>query len=244
MLSAKGEKCMNPIYEGTIKKENQHEQHVSIQILTINHLPSILFVQEQILLQLQDRGSLQPLSKEEFQYILGGNGLMLGAFVEDELIAFRALLVPPIDEEHLGRDIGLKDEELQKVIYQEISNVLPAYRGNQLQKIFAILIMQELSKQTHSYRYVCCTVSPFNIPSLKDKFSQGMEILSVKEKYNGLLRYIFVKDLEEVSSPNWQDINSIKIDDVAAQQTIIAEGWRGFQMDTREGELWIDFGRK
>ncbi|WP_205414535.1 hypothetical protein, partial [Klebsiella pneumoniae] len=25
-----------------------------------------------------------------------------GAFIENELIAFRALLVPPIDEEHLG----------------------------------------------------------------------------------------------------------------------------------------------
>ena len=235
---------MNPIYEGTIKKDSKVEQHVVIQTLTSEHLASILFVQEQILLQLQDRESLQPLSKEEYKYILGGNGLMLGAFVENELIAFRALLVPPIDEEHLGRDIGLKDEELQKVIYQEISNVLPAYRGNQLQKILAILIMQELSKQPHTYRYVCCTVSPSNIPSLKDKFSQGMEILAVKEKYNGLLRYIFVKDLEEKSSPIWQDVNSIKINDIAAQQTIIADGWRGFQMDIRDGEIWIDFGRK
>ncbi|WP_375540525.1 hypothetical protein [Peribacillus simplex] len=56
---------------------------------------------------------------------------MIGAFVCEELIAFafRALLAPLIDEEHLGRDFGSIENELSEVIYQEISNVLPAYRG-------------------------------------------------------------------------------------------------------------------
>lgn len=235
---------MSHIFEGTIKRKNQVEQSFNVQILTMDHLPDILFVQDQIILSLKDKEILQPLSKQEFQYILNGNGLMLGAFVEDTLIAFRALLVPQIDEEHLGLDIGLKVEELQQVIYQEISNVLPEYRGNQLQKTLAILIMQELSQQQHEYRYVCCTVSTFNTPSLKDKFVQGMEILALKEKYGGLMRYIFVKDLQEVNSPIWNQVTFIQMDDIEAQQEKLAEGWRGFQLEDRDGVQWINFGRR
>jgi hypothetical protein len=235
---------LSHIFEGTIKRNNQVEQSFNVQILTMDHLSDILFVQDQIILSLKNKEILQPLSKQEFQYILNGNGLMLGAFVEDTLIAFRALLVPQIDEEHLGLDIGLKVEELQQVIYQEISNVLPEYRGNQLQKTLAILIMQELSQQQHEYRYVCCTVSTFNIPSLKDKFVQGMEILALKEKYGGLMRYIFVKDLQEVNSPIWNQVTFIQMDDIEAQQEKLAEGWRGFQIEDRDGVQWINFGRR
>ena len=129
------------------------------------------------------------------------------------------MLVPPIDEEHLGWDIGLSESELPKVIYQEISNVLPAFRGNQLQKILASLIMQELAKKNHSYRYVCCTVAPFNIPSLKDKFSQGMRIAALKEKYGGSLRYIFVKDLEEIGEPEYKETIFIPMKEFSAQQS-------------------------
>ncbi|MDX1805612.1 MAG: GNAT family N-acetyltransferase [Paenisporosarcina sp.] len=235
---------MKHIFEGTIKKKNQVEHSYNVQTLTLDHLSDILFVQEQIISSLKDKEILQPLSKQEFQFILNGNGLMIGAFVDDTLIGFRALLIPQIDEEHLGLDIGLKEEELQQVIYQEISNVLPDYRGNQLQKTLAILIMQELSQQHHDYRYVCCTVATFNIPSLKDKFAQGMEILALKEKYGGLLRYIFVKDLQEVNSPIWNQVTFIQMDDIEAQQVKLAEGWRGFQIEDRDGVQWINFGHR
>ena len=99
---------MNHIFEGTIKKSNQLEQSFYVQALTLGHLSEIVSVQEQIILSLKDKQSLQPLSKQEFEFILNGNGLMIGAFVDESLIAFRALLVPLIDEEHLGLDIGLK----------------------------------------------------------------------------------------------------------------------------------------
>ena len=51
-----------------------------------------------------------------------------------------------------------------------------------MQKILATVIMDELQKEDSQYNYVCCTVAPFNIPSLKDKFAQGMEIAALKER--------------------------------------------------------------
>ncbi|WP_102273077.1 N-acetyltransferase [Cytobacillus massiliigabonensis] len=231
---------MSYIYEGILKNK---QITFKVRKLTMGDLPGILNVQDQVILQLENKERLQPLTDEEFQFILDGNGWMIGAFAENQLIAFRALLVPPIDEEHLGRDIGLTEMELPKVIYQEISNVLPAFRGNQLQKILASLIMQELAKENHSYRYVCCTVAPFNIPSLKDKFAQGMKIAALKEKYGGSLRYIFVKDLEEIGEPEYKETIFIQMNDTRAQQAKLAEGWQGIQMEERAGAWLVQYTR-
>ncbi|MDF9762161.1 MULTISPECIES: GNAT family N-acetyltransferase [Peribacillus] len=235
---------MELIYEGTIKKEWENHKRFEVRKLVLEDLIDILQVQEQIIQHLNDNGVLQPLTKEEFQYILEGNGLMIGAFVCKELIAFRALLAPPIDEDHLGRDIGLTENELSNVIYQEISNVLPAYRGNKLQQTLATLIMKELNNHESTYRYVCCTVAPFNIPSLKDKFAQGMEIAALKEKYGGQMRYVFVKELSVVDASHWQEIQFIEMNDIAAQQEILAKGWRGFKMEEQEGKQLVFYGSK
>ncbi|KAB7705555.1 GNAT family N-acetyltransferase [Bacillus aerolatus] len=232
---------MKVIYEG---KLNNDGQPFKVQTLSMADMKQILSLQEVVIESLESKETLQPLSAKEFQYILEGNGLMIGAFAEEQLIAFRALLVPPIDEEHLGLDIGLTKEELPGVIYQEISNVHPDYRGNRLQKTLATLIMQELQKHNESYSYVCCTVAPFNIPSLKDKFAQGMEIAALKEKYGRRLRYIFVKELAEAKTKDWLQIVTVRMDDMAGQQDLLEKGWRGFQMDNREGVLWVDFGKK
>lgn len=234
---------MESIFEGTIKNGALVGQGYMIRKLTEDDLADILHVQEEVVFYLEKKETLQPLTREEFAYILEGNGLMLGAYTGDKLIAFRALLVPTIDGKHLGWDIGLPEDEWPKVIYQEISSVLPAYRGNRLQKTLATLIMQELAKKDHPYRYICCTVAPFNIPSLKDKFSQGMQIAALKKKYGGQLRYIFVKDLARDPEVSWMEITSVQMDDISTQKEKLAEGYRGIHMEYKGGSLWVHYGR-
>lgn len=229
------------IYQGKLKNDKQEYKVVP---LAMKNMKQIISLQEIVLESLADKDVLQPLTLEEFQYIFEGNGLMIGAFIDEQLIAFRALLVPPIDVHHLGRDIGLEEEELETVIYQEISCVNPEYQGNRLQQTLGILIMQELVTSNKPFKYICCTVAPFNIPSLKDKFAQGMEIAALKEKYGDRLRYVFVKELGEERSRDWQEINSLQMADTIGQQNLLEDGWRGFQLENREGEYWVDFGRK
>lgn len=226
------------IYEGTL---NNSKQRFEVQLLSLENIDQILSLQDIVIESLTNKNTLQPLTSEEYHYILEGNGLMIGAFVGEQLIAFRALLVPPIDEEHLGWDIGLAEEELPSVIYQEISNVHPEFRGNRLQQTLGSLIMDELEKHNDSYKYICCTVAPFNIPSLKDKFAQGLEIAALKEKYGGRLRYVFVKELTEDRKREWQKIVTVPMADTARQQALLAEGWCGYQMENRNGELWVHF---
>ncbi|ASZ64206.1 GNAT family N-acetyltransferase [Bacillus cereus] len=231
---------MTVLYKGTLK-QNNNPFHVTL--LSLEHIEQILSLQNIVVEALEDKSRLQPLSQEEFQYILEGNGMMIGAFIENKLIAFRALLVPPIDDEHLGLDIGLSESELHRVIYQEISNVHPNYRGNGMQKILANVIMDELQKEDSKYDYVCCTVAPFNIPSLKDKFAQGMAIAALKEKYGGSLRYVFVKKLRGDKESDWTDIQSILMSDASGQQALLSEGYRGYEMEKTADTFIVKFGR-
>ena len=154
--------------------------------------------------KLIDKSKLACLSKEEFHHILSGHGLMIGVYVDDILIAIRALLDPGNDPDYLGTAIGLDKNELDKVIYQEVSFVHQDYQGNGLQKIMASLIMQELSKTSHSYKYICATVAPDNIPSLKDKFAQNMKIKALVTIYDEKHRYVFAKKL--IHTDNKQDV--------------------------------------
>ncbi|ENB9404617.1 MULTISPECIES: GNAT family N-acetyltransferase [Bacillus] len=231
---------MTVLYEGRLKQNNEL---FHVTLLTIENIEQILSLQNVVIETLEDKSRLQPLSLEEFQYILEGNGMMIGAFIENELIAFRALLVPPIDDEHLGLDIGLPESELHRVIYQEISNVHPNCRGNGMQKILATVIMDELQKENSKYDYVCCTVAPFNIPSLKDKFSQGMEIAALKEKYGGSLRYVFVKELRGDKERDWTEIKSVPMSDAVGQQALLSDGYRGYEMEKVDGDFVVKFGR-
>ena len=231
---------MTVLYNGSLKQNNE-SFHVTL--LSLKHIDQILSLQNVVVEALEDKSRLQPLPLEEFQYILEGNGMMIGAFIENELIAFRALLVPPIDEEHLGLDIGILENELHRVIYQEISNVHPNCRGNGMQKILAKVIMDELQKEDSKYEYVCCTVAPFNIPSLKDKFAQGMEIAALKEKYGGSMRYVFVKELRGDKERDWTEIKSLPMSDAGGQQALLSEGYRGYEMEKVDGDFVVKFGR-
>ncbi len=90
---------------------------------------------------------------------------------------------------------------------------------------------------------MCCTVAPFNIPSLKDKFSQGMEIAALKEKYGGSMRYVFVKELREDKEKDWTEIKSVPMNNAGGQQALLSEGYRGYEMEKVDEDFVVKFGR-
>ena len=222
---------MTILFEGPFK----NLEEITIKILSAIELSDLLNLQNEALKHLSDSSSLQPLSEEEFMNIFDDKGIVLGVFKQQELIAFRALLKPVIDEEHLGLDIGLEKEELEQVMYQEVSVVHPNYRGHGLQKTMGNYIMNEVD--TEKYRYVCATVAPFNIPSMKDKFDQGLQIVALKLKYGGLLRYVFMKDLHNKSLINRTEKIIISMNDINTQQHHLQTGWSGVDI-VNENEEW------
>ena len=205
--------------------------------LTMDDIDAIEQLQVEVCAALDDPNILQPLSRDELTNILGGNGVMIGVFNEVECIAFRALLKPDInEEEHLGRDVGASD--LSRVLYQEISNVHPNYRGQNLQKRMAQYILQQVDLS--SYDWMCATVMPFNIASLKDKFSQGMKVYALKLKYGGKLRYVFGKPLrcEEKAFTESQLVSMAKTEQ---QQQLIKQGYVGVSMQARDEDWFVQY---
>jgi hypothetical protein len=227
---------MEQLFEGVLEKT---DELYTVRMMGREHLRQILDLQETVVEELNDKSSLQPLSQEEFIYILEGNGLMIGAFTGSGLIAFRALLIPPMDDEHLGLDIGLATEELSQVIYQEISMVHPVYRGNRLQQTLAHLIMDEVKNLDQTFTYVACTVAPFNIPSMKDKFKQGMQIAALKHKYDHQLRYIFVKRLDGKGEREMYNMEKVPMADVLKQQELLRAGWRGISLESENTVVYV-----
>lgn len=204
--------------------------------LSMADLADLETLQQKVYDALPDKNTLQPLSTEEFENILGGNGLLIGIFVEEQLIAFRALLDPQDDPEHLGIDCGLSGEQLARVFYQEISNVDPDWRGYGLQKTMADIVMN--AADLTRYDYVCATVKPYNIPSLKDKFAQGLVVKGLKLKYGGKMRYIFFKALKEQPTM-YTETRTVNMADVAAQQALLKEGFVGTTLEKKNDDFWL-----
>ena len=194
--------------------------------LTLNQMEDIEALQQKVIDSLEDKSILQPLSRDEFEHILGNNGVMLGAFESAKLIACRALLKPdPTEDEHLGIDARAVD--LSRVLYQEVSFVHPSYRGHGLQRKLGQRIMELVNLA--NYDVICATVKPFNIASLKDKFTQGLHVVALKYKYGGKLRYVFAKYLhDEVKLTDEQVV--INMANTEEQQTILSQGYVGIEL--------------
>lgn len=214
---------------------NWNGLELDVRHLTDKDLPAIEAVQQTVIADLDENNQYQPLTTEEFIKLLADR-TMIGAFYNEMLIAFRALLIPPLDEEHLGRDIRCRDEELSRVIYQEVTNVHPSYRGYRLQQQLGKLLMEKLG-QDERFDLVCATVAPFNIPSLKDKFALGMRIGALKPKYGGKLRYIFLKELHT----DWHskgETTWLEMGNTDGQVERLNAGWYGTKMK-RHDETWL-----
>lgn len=219
-----------------IKKQLKNGQMITIRTCTTEDLPEILALQNEVIETLTTTSFLQPLSEEEFLHILSDHGIMLGAFHEGQLIAFRALLIPDVNEvDHLAEDAQIPPAQWKKVIYSEISNVSPRFRGNGLQKILGEYIFREIDQT--KFQYVCATVAPFNIASLLDKFAHGMKIVALKEKYEGLTRYILLKDLA-ASSQQAIEKKNVQMEDIKNQQKLLNEGWQGVAILKQDDE-WV-----
>ena len=207
--------------------------------LSLAQIEEIEALQQKVIDSLEDKSILQPLSRTEFENILGDNGVMLGAFDGEQLIASRALLKPdPSEDEHLGVDAGAVN--LSRVLYQEVSFVHPAYRGNGLQRKLGERIMELVNLV--DYDVVCATVKPFNIASLKDKFGQGLHVVALKYKYGGKLRYVFAKYLHDAVKLTDEQV-VIDMENIEEQQEVLAKGYVGTKLLQTENSWAVMYNK-
>lgn len=123
-----------------------------------------------------------------------GNGFAIVSCNEEgKIIGSFIFRYPYQSADNLGRDINLPKGYLSEVVHMESSVVLPEYRGNDLQ--LKMLQYAEKLIDTSKYHYFMATVSPNNPASYKSFEKAGYKHISTKEKYDGLLRRIYLKEV-------------------------------------------------
>lgn len=242
---------MNPLYNKVgdcmktsiiaTGKLSSKEQPFYVRFLNKQDIFEILHLQNTVRQSLEVADFLQPLTLQEYEHILNGNGSMIGVFVDNRLIAFRAMLIPEVhDPEHLGIDLGLNKLQRQKMLYSEISNVHPNFRGNRLQTYMGKLLFAQIDQQL--FQYIATTVAPFNIASLKDKLALNMEIRALKEKYNGKLRYILFRDLYLTKNEKlYTDKQEVNLNDIKKQQQLLQLGYQGNSIYQANNTFWVTY---
>jgi len=112
---------------------------------------------------------------------------------EEKIAGSLIVSFPGMDEDNLGRDTGLPEEKLDKVVHMESAVVLPEYRGKHLQRKLLQYAEDILDKKR--FRYLMCTISPENPASYKSIEALGYELMLTKEKYGGKIRRIYCKQI-------------------------------------------------
>lgn len=98
---------------------------------------------------------------------------------------------PHFSDDNLGRDIHLDETLLDEVVHMESAVVLKHYRGRGLQ--LKMLRYAESIIDKRKYHYFLATVSPNNLASCKSFEKNGYKHMLTKEKYDGLIRRIYMK---------------------------------------------------
>lgn len=111
-------------------------------------------------------------------------GKIVGSFI---------IRYPEDSNDNLGRELGLEEDELCKVVHMESVIVLPEHRGNNLQ--FKMLQYAENLVDISKYQYLVATVSPNNPASQRSFGKNGYKIVKTKKKYGGLMRQIYCKEI-------------------------------------------------
>lgn len=132
---------------------------------------------------------------DDLEYVkshLQKNGFGVAACDENEKIVGAFIIrYPENAEDNLGRDADLSDTELLQVVHMESTAVLPEYRGNHLQEKMLRYAENLIDKK--KYHYFMATVSPDNPASYVTFEKCGYQLIKTKEKYNGLIRRIYLK---------------------------------------------------
>lgn len=218
----------------------ENEIAFEMRFLEKRDLPQIMALQDIILHRLSRKDLLEAFSDAFMASHIGARGFIIGIFVYGDLVAFRNVYFPEVNDRewNLGYDIGLEAPvDLEKVVNLQMICVHPNFRGYSLGlrlNAHAIETIQRLGRHTH----LCATVSPYNYWNIRILLAGGLVIRALKEKYNGKLRYIVHRNLTrpfDVFQSN--DRVTVRLTDIEPQKELLRRGYVGVEFRETAGFL-------
>ena len=216
------------------KDPRSRQMEYIITYLEEKHLPLVMRLQEVILQKLSRPDLLQSFSHDFMKRHMGPQGVVLGVFVEEQLVAFRNLYYPdPWDTEwNLGLDLELPGDELARVANLQMVCVHPRFRGNAL-ALKMNRVSLGLLRERGTHHHICATVSPYNIWNIPVLLASGFRIAKLKNKYGGKVRYIVHQDLRSPMEFNDHSAVQVRLEDLDAQQKLLGSGFYGVGLNKR-----------
>ncbi|EKQ57287.1 MULTISPECIES: GNAT family N-acetyltransferase [unclassified Clostridium] len=177
-----------------LKKKDGSYIKAQIKELDLSYLNKIMELQDNVYNKLSNKAFYCTSDRDEFNIIFSGKGKIIGCVsaIDDELIAIGVYVEYGYEKHNYGYDINIQGKDLLKVGQVESTIVKEEYRGNKLQRVIC-KILEEVAYSS-GMSYICSTVAPDNIYSLNTFKNLGYNIIIEKLKYNGLNRYVLMKN--------------------------------------------------
>lgn len=180
--------------EITVISNDKKNHNAYIKIMKVDDIEDILEFQNDILKDIKDKQMYCETSRKEFENYFYNKDSIVGIYTEDDgLIAMGVYAKYGKSKDNYGFDLGIKGDDLLKVGQIDSVAVMSKYRGNKLQK----LICEELERIAISSgdEAICTTIYPENTYSINTFEKLGYNIVTEKEKYGGMRRYILIRKL-------------------------------------------------
>lgn len=216
-----------------VNKHSKAKENVDFYVKYVEQkdVPEVLKLQDYIYERIPLKEIFVRDTEEDLRKAIDDKGIIFGIYTKDDrLAAYRFINVPGETEHNMGADLYLPKSEYHKVVHLETTVVHPDFRGLGLQR----LTLDYAVKWTvaKGYRYLFCTVSPYNPVSLNNIMSGGLKARHLKKKYgneehDGYLRYILYRDLSVVCDECWPDFIFCSISDIEGQKKLIESGYTG-----------------
>lgn len=192
----------------------------------------------------QTAESYVPLSRDEFQLLLEGQGIVIGCFEDQALVAFHSIFTPDDHPDHLGYDLGMDATQCAQVAHLEAACVHPMHRGRGIQHFLTNWLIR-YTREQGKFRYLLETVSPMNLASVKSTLKSGLTLQRYRLKYGGKKRFVFGIDLKE---PNrYDESTAVQIavsDSMEAFEKWFEQGYHGIKLLVHEDQAYLQFAKK
>ena len=200
--------------------------------LTTEDVSAVLQLRDQVLTQLP-HPDLYVREPDEEQFVrthIGTGdsltrGETIGVFEGDQLVAYAMLGLPaPDDPDNLGRCFTSKITDPARAAHLTSCMVLPAYRGQRLQRM--LLVARMALARAHERDFCVAMVSPRNHVSRHNLMREGLRIGWVGE-IDGLRRQLLALSMSRRWSFNHQTLRLVHGLDWKRQRQLTQDGWWG-----------------
>ena len=155
---------------------------MTFQPCTIDHLPSLLALQDEAFSHLEDPSMLRRNTPEMIAQCLQAPHLTVGAFEKGRIVAFAILYIPQGEEVIMPGAANFK-----------LCIVRPQHRGHGLQCQLGQHIIA--AAKARGYHRLCATASPHNTPSHRNLLRLGFT-LDHTATHDGLARNVYTYEID------------------------------------------------